>query len=149
MSRRLSRGAIRIEAAIDQKGFERTQPTYHWTYLELPILFELRRTSGSARVRPVAQAGLAPGVALSCSVRYFGVNGPYRGNCREPDPLGLFEPASMIDVGFVVGAGLRIRTGQQELLLELRSNRGMMAYENQSRHRVLSMGVGIAFSQER
>ena len=147
--RRLSRGMVRIELSLVQKGFERTQPTYRFTYLELPLLLEFRGSSERQAVLPVVQLGLAPSVALRCSVTYTGVNGPYRGNCRETDPLGFITPASMTDLGLVIGAGLRIRAGRQRVLLEVRATRGLTSYENQSRHRVFSAGVGLAFPQER
>jgi hypothetical protein len=147
--RRLSRGMVRIELSLVQKGFERTQPTYRFTYLELPLLLEFRGSSERQAVLPVVQLGLAPSVALRCSVTYTGVNGPYRGNCRETDPLGFITPASMTDLGLVIGAGLRIHAGRQRVLLEVRATRGLTSYENQSRHRVFSAGVGLAFPQER
>jgi hypothetical protein len=147
--RHFGRGAIRIELTVVQKGFERTQPTWHWTYLELPVLLEFRSASERAAVQPVAQIGLAPSVALRCTVRYVGVNGPYSGDCRDRDPLGLLASPSMTDLGLVLGAGLRIRTGRQRLLLELRANRGLTTVERQSQHRVYSAGLGFAFPAAR
>jgi hypothetical protein len=145
----LARGRFRIELTVVKKGFERTQPTFHWTYLELPLLLEFRSSRESASIMPVAQIGLAPSIAMACSVTYFGVNGPYRGNCRERDPLGVVTPASMTDVGLVLGAGLRIRTGRQRLLFEVRAVRGLTTVEKQSQHRVYSAALGLAFPRQR
>ena len=145
----ITRRVIRIEVAFVQKGFERTQPTYHWTYLELPLLLEFRSASASAVVLPVAQIGIAPSIALRCNVKYVGVNGPYSGNCGERDPLGIITPASMTDLGLVLGTGLRIRTGRQQVLLEFRAVRGLTTVERQSQHRVYSAGLGVAFPSTR
>lgn len=138
-------GAIRMEAALVEKGFERTQPTYHWTYLEFPILAELR-PDRTKTLQAVAQAGLAPSVALKCSIKYDHVNGSYSGNCRDRDPLGLLSPVTTIDVSWVVGLGLRVGPPRNPLLLEFRGTKSMIPVEKQTKHLVLSAGVGFAFS---
>ena len=148
-TRRMPLGAVRIELTVVRKGFERSEPTYHWTYLELPLLLEFRSSNARAAVLPIAQIGLAPSVALRCRVSYLGVNGPYSGGCRDHDPLGLVSPASMTDLGLVFGAGMRIRTGRQRLLLEVRATRGLTTVEKQSQHRVYSASLGFAFPPAR
>ena len=145
VSRFVAGHGVRVELSVVRKGFERTQPTWKWTYLELPVLLELRSTSPTASFVPVAQIGIAPSLALSCRVTYVGVNGQYSGGCRERDPLGLISPASMVDLGLVFGLGLRIRSGRRQLLFELRHTRGLTTVERQSQHRVYSAGLGITF----
>ena len=81
VSRATGFGAIRLEALVIKKGFERMQPTYHWTYLEFPILLEVRSRADSGAVHAAGHAGLAPSFALSCSISYS----PSRAKCRESD----------------------------------------------------------------
>ncbi len=134
--------ATRVEAGVVQKGFERTEPTAHWSYLEVPLLLEARFLDTHAPLRPTLQVGLAPSLALSCTVSYVGINGAYKGSCYESDPLHVVEPASHWDVGAVLGGGIRVRLPSAALVVDGRYTRGLHHVERGSTHRVWSLGVG-------
>lgn len=136
--------ATRVEGGVVQKGFERTEPTAHWSYLEVPLLLEARFLDTRSRLRPTLQLGLAPSVALTCTVSYVGINGAYKGSCYESDPLDIVEPASHWDVGAVLGGGVRVRLPSATLIIEGRYTRGLRHVERGSTHRVWSLGAGVA-----
>jgi hypothetical protein len=146
VSRSLPFGAIRFEATLVKKGFERTQPTYHWTYLEFPILLEMRPPSAPDSFEGVVQAGLAPSFAVKCIVKYNGVQGPYRGDCEDRDPFGLLAPVSRFDLSWILGLGLRAGTGPTRFLIEIRATKGMTTVEGSSKHTVMAAGAGLSFA---
>jgi hypothetical protein len=149
VSRAARFGAVRFEASIVKKGFERTAPTWHWTYLELAVLLELRPASDSGMIQGVGHVGLAPSFALQCTVSYAGVQGPYRGDCQDRDPLGLLAPASMFDLSWIAGLGARVGTGPTRLLFNVRMTKGMRSHEGTSKHLVLSAGAGLSIQLSR
>jgi len=134
----------RVELSVVQKGFNRTEPTAHWTYVELPVLGEARFRIPTARLQPIILAGVAPAVALTCSVAYDGVAGAYHGSCFAKDPLELVHPASHWDIGATIGTGLRVRLGSGWLLVEGRHTRGLHHVERTTTHRVWMAGLGAA-----
>ena len=144
------RGALRIEAMLVRKGFERTQPTWHWTYLEFPVLYEFRPGDDNGRFQPAFHGGFSAGVALKCTVSYSGVNGPYRGDCRDRDPLGLVGGSmSPFELNWIAGMGMRVRAGSNHVVFEVRATKGITPVEQSTKHFVLSAAAGIAFPLSR
>ncbi len=141
---------LRIEVSIVRKGFINTQPTFRWTYLEVPIVLEFEGSKPTAFIRPVAQIGVAPSIALSCTVYYqTGRDSYYRGSCDGRDPLGAVTTRSPVDLGLVLGAGLHVRAGARRILLEVRYTRGWVPVAGTAKQRVLSAGVGVTFPRVR
>ena len=141
---------LRIEVSIVHKGFVNTQPTFRWTYLEVPIVLEFEGATPAAFLRPVLHVGLAPSVALSCSLAYQTSREHwYRGSCYGRDPVGAVTTHSPVDLGLVLGAGMHVRAGERRILLEVRYTRGWVNVAGTARQRVLSVGLGMTFPRAR
>jgi hypothetical protein len=132
--------AFRVEVALVPKGFERTRPTYHWTYLEVPLLVELRPFGDSAAIQPQVHAGMAPGLAMSCSVEYQTAIGLLGTGCAGSNPLSL---------SWVLGFGVRLNAGAYPLLFEVRRTNSVTTVLGDYRHVVVSLGVGVGLARRR
>jgi hypothetical protein len=120
--------AVRAEMALAGKGYgpgdERSRARVHSSYLEFPVLAEVRLLGvGPARLQ--LSGGLAPAVLLSCS---SSGNSFITGGCRdrEPGTGELHAPRRSYDVGWVIAPGIRLPVSRGTLLLEIRHTRGLL-----------------------
>lgn len=122
------RGALSAqpELLVVQKGFERTEPTLHFTYLELPLL--LRADVGTGALGAFALAGPAVALELRCRVSYVAWRyGPYAGDCDAPGPLSTVRATTTRawDVGGVLGVGATLRVRAVRLVVDARYTHGL------------------------
>jgi hypothetical protein len=123
--------AFRAEIALAGKGWgpgdEHHRNRVHSTYLELPLLAEVRVVKiGPTRLQ--LSGGLAPAVLLSCraSVNLLRTRG-----CRERDPITdeFRPPRPSYDLGWVIAPGIRLPVSRGSLFLEYRHTRGLLDLE--------------------
>jgi hypothetical protein len=122
---RLWRGvSLQPELLLVEKGFERTAPTLHPTYLEVPLL--LRVDTRGARLRGFLVAGPAAAYELRCRVSYATTSGPVSRDCDESvAQAALLTTTRALDLGVVVGGGASLRAGRGRVVLDLRHTRGV------------------------
>lgn len=132
--------AFRAEIALAGKGWgpgdEQHRTRVHSTYLELPLLAEVRVVKiGPARLQ--LSGGLAPAVLLSCRAS---VNPLRTRGCRERDPNTgeLHPPRPSYDLGWVVAPGIRLPVSRGTLLLEIRHTRGLLDLEPDEQGRTVN-----------
>lgn len=136
-----TRLSLQAEALLVGKGFSRTEPTYHLTYLELPVL--VRYVLGRAVVRPYVSAGIAPALTIGCKVQYVTVSGFYRDDCSDTSPIGRTHPVARVDLGAVFAGGVRGRVERFDVDAEVRSTRGLLDVEPEKRGLALNRAYGI------
>lgn len=116
--------SVQPELLVVQKGFERTQPTHHFTYLELPLL--ARADFGGRRLRGFVLGGPAVAYELACQVSFVWYGfGPYSGDCDAPSPAGLTTATYAWDASAVLGGGVTLRVGAGRLIADARYTHGI------------------------
>lgn len=110
--------ALQAEALHLGKGYQRTEPTLHADYVELPVLLRLEV---APRRRIFLLGGLAPSLRVSCRVTI----GTRRERCVDTaSPVGA--ELRGWDVGLTLGGGLARRAGRGTLEVEARHTRGLV-----------------------
>jgi hypothetical protein len=144
-------GPFAFNVLLSRKGFDVSEPTLHFTYLELPVLYQIELAGRNARVQPYFGLGIAFAALLSCHRSITGGIGPYEDNCGETQlQNGLPLTASRRwDVGQDYRFGLRFRAATGGVVLEARHARGMMdpgavagSSSSSRRHRFLALTLG-------
>jgi hypothetical protein len=111
------------ELLLVGKGFNRTEPMVHATYLEAPLL--LRADYHADELRLFVEAGAALAYELRCRVSYMTLAGPFEGDCNTPGPVALSTATRRVDLGRIFGAGLALRAGPGSIVLDMRHTRGL------------------------
>ena len=146
-------GPFAFNLLLSHKGFDVSEPTLHFTYLELPVLYQIELAGRNARIQPYFGLGIAFAALLSCHRSITGGIGPYEDNCGETQlQNGLPLTASRgWDVGqeYRFGLRFRFRAPTGGVVLEARHARGMMdpgavagSSSSSRRHRFLALTLG-------
>lgn len=121
----LSRVALRSDLALTSKGYSPpTMPYVRATYIEMATVVDLTILSASSVALGVS-AGLAPAVRATCEVRGDTTEGELRTGCgqlRHGRPVG----PGVLDLGAVVGVGLRLDLGAGTAFAEWRNVQGIV-----------------------
>lgn len=137
--------AVRAEMALAGKGYgpgdERSQTLVHSSYLEFPLLAEVRLLRmGPTRLQ--LSGGAAPAVLFSCraSGSILRTNG-----CRDRDPTtgDLRAGRPSYDLGWVIAPGIRLPVSHGTLLLEIRHTRGLLDLEPDEAGRTLNRSTAL------
>jgi hypothetical protein len=119
----MSAFSLQPELLLVQKGIERTQPTHHSTYLELPLL--ARADFGGPRLGGFALGGAAVAYELACRVSFVSVAGSYRGDCDSPNVAVRSTATRDWDVGAVLGGGMTFQLGVGRVTVDARYTQGL------------------------
>lgn len=125
--------AIQPELAYVQKGGSGgSTPDDEFTidvrYIELQFPLVLTLPLPDSRFRPRLYSGLAAGVELSCDVRGPGPDGKTSRRCGWQDPFHImlaFTETSLIELGWLLGAGVDFAVGPGAVTADLRYNLGL------------------------
>ncbi len=143
--------AIQVEALYTQKGVAGPDEfRANVAYLEMPFLLKVALPLHAIHIQPLAMAGLAPAVEISCGAL---ARGAYIPEAPPPPP----RPANCIswrteprDVGLVLAAGFEVPLRRVKVSAEVRRTVGRsniaLGYEPLSSYnRVWSFLIGTAF----
>ncbi len=121
----LSRLAIRGDLAVVPKGYSLpTQPYVRSTYIEAPLLAEFSFLP-TTPVDLTALVGIAPALRATCYVKGNTVDGVLTTGCGEPRHGRITGPR-LLDLGAVLGLGLRLDAGAGTLFAEWRHVHGIV-----------------------
>jgi hypothetical protein len=142
-------GAISIQPEIlfTQKGAEFESGSdyyeYHYSYIEIPILFKLTLASEGAAIRPSIYAGPFVGFKTSAKLE------TYLDPDQEESKEETLPSIRSIDAGFVVGAGADLRLGPGNILLDLRYGMSLLSAVTAGAkitHNVIYVFLGYSFN---
>jgi hypothetical protein len=140
--------AVRAEMALAGKGYgpgdERSDTRVHSSYLEFPLLAEVRLLRiGPTRLQ--LSGGVAPAVLLSCraSGSLLRTDG-----CRDRDPGtgDLRAPRPSYDLGWVIAPGIRLPVSRGTLLLEIRHTRGLLDIKPDETGRTVNRSTALVLA---
>jgi hypothetical protein len=143
-------GPIAVNLLLSKKGFEVSEPTLHFTYLEIPVVYHIELAGNRARVQPYFGVGVAVAGLLSCRRSFVGVSGPYQDDCGRTQAQNLqLNGVRGWDFSQDYRLGARFRVGAGGLVLEARHARGMLGVggdagsgSKKDRHRILALTLG-------
>lgn len=122
--RRLS---LVVDLQYASKGFNRTTPTVHSSFLEMPVLALWELSSQARPTQFFLGAGVAPAVMLRCVRFYVGINGPHEDSCGESSDGGnQMEAFRHWDVSQEWRVGVRRGVGAGRLVGLLRVSSSLL-----------------------
>ena len=115
------RFSLAADVQVAPKGFNRTTPTMHSTFLEVPLLLLWEGSGAAAPTQWYLGAGLAPGRRLHCRRFFSGTAGPHEDDCGMASygPLDL-APFRRWDVSQEWRVGVRRAVGQGRMVASVR-----------------------------
>ena len=142
--------SLATDVQLVGKGYDRTAPTLHATFIEVPLLLLWEGSGPARRTQPYLGGGLAPGVRLRCRRFFIGNIGPHEDGCGAARYSALaLEPYRRWDVSQEWRAGVRRALGAGRLVAGLRASASLTDQQpgRESRnvsthHFVLGWGLG-------
>ena len=122
---------IESDLVYAQKGYNRTQPTFHVDYVEMPLLLRFDPVRQRSQVRLFVDAGLSPAVRVHCNnsgdVSVNGMAQHYSVTCGDPYGYNSpVRPPGWFDLGAVVGAGIGVDLSAGIVEIEARYEQGII-----------------------
>jgi hypothetical protein len=147
LHRALSLGA---ELIVTRKGFERTQPTVHATYVELPLLAIVEVTSPDPALQPYVGLGVSGAVMLGCRRFMLGVDGYHRDACGRATASNIeLGKLRRIDVLREARLGVRFAGRSQSVALEARYATGLVDVDPERPDDWRNVTSGVSLRYER
>jgi hypothetical protein len=146
--------ALQLEALYSEKGAGGDGFRASVAYLEVPLLVKVALPLHALNIQPIALAGLAPALEISCSVFAQPMHLPE----QPPPPAQHMDCISWRteprDVGVVLAAGIEVRIAGVKATAEIRHTSGRrniaLAYEPLSTYNgAWSLMIGTAFAVAR
>lgn len=145
--------AFQVGAGISSRGWEREEPgtqdlnVVKLSYFEVPLLMRYDFAAESrvgGFIMGGAGLGFRSGCELSGTVHASGVTQTF--SCDEVDRLSNGSVKfNSFDTGAILGGGLRIAAGREQLVLSAQYEHGLMTVQNdrEIKSRAFTFGAGV------